>query len=230
MYWPDMAAALRLTAVALFAATWSVALPAPAEADDELWLWPSSGSLALAGHGYGHGRGLSQWGAYGAASAGLDHSAILRHYYPGAAIETRADAAIRVWITGDSDGETRIVPTAGLRASAAAGGLTLPVTIDGISVSWWRVIRPPAGLVLQGYARGHLANPTHWRHDCPPWTNLLLDSSRSRSTGRGLELDPVSRFHPGRQRRDSRADGRRQLVGGIPAIGGPRRDASGVAP
>ena len=130
------------------------AAPVQAGAAEELWIWPSSGALTLAGHGYGHGRGLSQWGAYGAATEGLDSSAILRHYYPGTDLATRPDHPIRVWISRDSDGETRIVPTAGLRASAAAGGLTLPVTIGGSTVTAWRVIRTASGLVLQGLAAG----------------------------------------------------------------------------
>ena len=149
-----MAARIRLGVVSLSVAAALTAAPVTADAAEELWIWPSSGVLTLAGHGYGHGRGLSQWGAYGAATEGLDSSAILRHYYPGTELATRPDHPIRIWITGDSDGETRIVPTAGVRASAAAGGLTLPVAISGSTVTAWRVVRTASGLVLQGLAAG----------------------------------------------------------------------------
>ena len=40
----------------------------------------------FAGRGWGHGVGLCQVGAYGLARSGLDHEAILRHYYPGVEI------------------------------------------------------------------------------------------------------------------------------------------------
>jgi stage II sporulation protein D len=44
------------------------------------------GAFVLAGRGRGHGAGMCQWGAAGMARAGLDHRAILAHYYPGAEI------------------------------------------------------------------------------------------------------------------------------------------------
>lgn len=40
------------------------------------------------GGGFGHGVGLCQHGAMGMALAGRDHQAILRHYYPGARLES----------------------------------------------------------------------------------------------------------------------------------------------
>jgi stage II sporulation protein D len=36
------------------------------------------------GRGFGHGVGLCQWGARGLARKGMDYTAILEHYYPGA--------------------------------------------------------------------------------------------------------------------------------------------------
>jgi len=44
------------------------------------------GSVTLRGTGAGHGVGLCQAGAAGRAAAGEDHRAILRHYFPRAAI------------------------------------------------------------------------------------------------------------------------------------------------
>lgn len=43
--------------------------------------------FVFSGRGYGHGVGLCQWGAWGMAGDGYSWQQILRHYYPGAAIE-----------------------------------------------------------------------------------------------------------------------------------------------
>ncbi|MCP5990555.1 hypothetical protein NL344_29455, partial [Klebsiella pneumoniae] len=37
--------------------------------------------FTIIGRGYGHGLGLSQWGAYGLASQGVDYRRILSHFY-----------------------------------------------------------------------------------------------------------------------------------------------------
>jgi SpoIID/LytB domain protein len=44
---------------------------------------PSNRTYTIDGHGFGHGKGLSQRGAQGAATAGLDVNQILAFYYPG---------------------------------------------------------------------------------------------------------------------------------------------------
>ena len=43
-----------------------------------------AGALVVHARGNGHGHGMSQYGAQGAALAGLTYPAILRHYYRGA--------------------------------------------------------------------------------------------------------------------------------------------------
>ena len=52
----------------------SVARPAAAE---EVYARPADGVFALEGHGWGHGHGLSQWGAQGAATLGVDAETIV---------------------------------------------------------------------------------------------------------------------------------------------------------
>ncbi len=47
----------------------------------------SEGGFTFTGQGYGHGVGLCQWGAFGQAKAGHGWLEILRHYYPGAALQ-----------------------------------------------------------------------------------------------------------------------------------------------
>lgn len=46
---------------------------------------PAAGpaTYVIDGRGYGHGVGLSQWGARGMATLGMDYKAILTHYYTG---------------------------------------------------------------------------------------------------------------------------------------------------
>lgn len=42
----------------------------------------------LKGRGFGHGVGMSQWGAFGLASQGMDYIRILQHYYRGTSLTT----------------------------------------------------------------------------------------------------------------------------------------------
>lgn len=44
----------------------------------------SGGEVQIYGRGFGHGIGLSQWGAYGLASQGVNYQQILAHYYQNA--------------------------------------------------------------------------------------------------------------------------------------------------
>ena len=46
------------------------------------------GGLQLTGRGSGHGVGMCQWGAQGMSREGMDHEAILAHYYGGATLHT----------------------------------------------------------------------------------------------------------------------------------------------
>lgn len=45
--------------------------------------------VTIEGQGHGHGVGFCQWGAKGQAEAGRDSHDIVRHYYPGAELETK---------------------------------------------------------------------------------------------------------------------------------------------
>ena len=57
--------------------------PAPAAAAD---------SFTFAGSGWGHGVGMSQWGARGMAERGNNFEQILRYYYSGADVTSRASS------------------------------------------------------------------------------------------------------------------------------------------
>jgi stage II sporulation protein D len=75
--------------------------------------------LVVKGAGFGHGVGMSQYGAFGFAEKGVDHTQILRHYYTGTQIGKL-----------DGGGQVRVLLKTGRRivftnAARVAGGRTL---------------------------------------------------------------------------------------------------------
>jgi stage II sporulation protein D len=101
---------------------------------------PRHATLVIQGHGYGHGHGLSQYGAEGAARAGLSARQIVRFYYP----HTRAGTfrgKVRVLISADTDQNTTVVQQAGLKVRDLADGATiaLPTTGKASQASRWRL-------------------------------------------------------------------------------------------
>src|SRR5437763_403565 len=44
------------------------------------------GNFTFYGSGWGHGLGMSQWGAYGLAHKGWNHTRILEHFYSGTTV------------------------------------------------------------------------------------------------------------------------------------------------
>ncbi len=135
---PCLAAAIALAlAVPLAAASVSV---------NEVAARPASGAFTVTGRGFGHGRGMSQWGAYGAADAGLSWPRILAFYYPGTVRSTLADSQIRVWLSADTDGDTQIVPAAGLTATSGSTSRRLPA---GPGYAAWRAVASGGRVALQ---------------------------------------------------------------------------------
>ncbi len=100
-------------------------LPAP-RAGAEVYLRPSSGIFEVQGGGFGHGVGMSQYGANGAAAAGLTHAQILAFYYPGTSLVPGAKSTIRIGITVDNDGITRVGARPGLSLTTGGTTTTLP--------------------------------------------------------------------------------------------------------
>jgi SpoIID/LytB domain protein len=131
------------------AVTALVPLSAPAYAV-EVVPRPASGTLTVHGHGYGHGRGMSQWGAYGAATKGLTYAQILKFYYPGTTLTNSLarTTPITIRITGDTDGTTEVVKQSGLKVTAGSSSWTLPSTYTS-----WRVVSSPT-YTLQYYTSG----------------------------------------------------------------------------
>ena len=56
----------------------------------------AKGNWIVKGAGYGHGIGMSQYGAYGSAKAGLGYKAILKQYYSGTTLGTNPGKTMRV--------------------------------------------------------------------------------------------------------------------------------------
>ncbi len=57
---------------------------------------PPRFTFRITGRGYGHGVGMSQYGAYGAALAGMTAEAILALYYPGTTLAQLPPTTVRV--------------------------------------------------------------------------------------------------------------------------------------
>src|SRR5690606_20644759 len=124
-------------------------LPA-AEPDAESYPMPSSGYYTVTGGGWGHRIGMSQYGAHGAGLQGLDDAEILDFYYPGTNLETWASDTIRIGITIDNDGVTRVDHRPGLAVSHGTSGTTYPLP----EREQWRVratTSNASSCVLEGY-------------------------------------------------------------------------------
>ena len=137
------------TALAALLASCTVALvtSAPAaSAAEEVVERPADGVFAVEGHGWGHGRGMSQWGAQGAASQGVDAETIVSTYYPGTARAVLAPAPIRVLLSGDDGKDTVVHAAPGLAVTDAATGAS---SVLPAGPSRWRVTVDAACLHVQ---------------------------------------------------------------------------------
>ncbi|MGZ4600914.1 MAG: SpoIID/LytB domain-containing protein [Oryzihumus sp.] len=118
---------------------------------------PIGPTVVINGHGWGHGHGMSQYGAYGAATRGLTHTQILDFYYPGTTLQAQAPIpSLRIRISGDSDNTTQVDPAAGLSFTDGLDrSSTLPTrTTAGVAIIGWRTIRSGPLLQLQSAYAG----------------------------------------------------------------------------
>ncbi len=143
-----------LACVLALAATAGLTAPAGAAgAVPERVTLPPGGAVTVAGHGYGHGIGMSQYGARGAAAAGVGYQSILSFYYPGTTASSPGSGTLRVQLTADTDNDLRVLATSGLTA-AAGGGAARPLAFTGATATQWRVTRTAAGMVVAGLVGG----------------------------------------------------------------------------
>jgi stage II sporulation protein D len=128
----------RLLAVAAGCLAALVGLPAsPAAAvstDQSSWV-PANRSVVLHGHGFGHGHGMSQYGAQGAAKAGLTYRQIIDFYYPRTSW-SRVTGKVRVLITADTTSDVVVGRVDGLSLRDLGSGTTYRLPADTGATRW----------------------------------------------------------------------------------------------
>ena len=132
-------------AAALLASLLTAVVTATPALADEVYERPASGVFSVQGHGWGHGHGLSQWGAQGAASQGVDADTITSTYYPNTARTTVPNTPIRVLLQADEGRDTQVYAAGGLSVTDLTTGETA-VLPDG--PSRWRATVDSSGLHL----------------------------------------------------------------------------------
>lgn len=124
---PARAALSVLTLVSVLLGGWVV--PASAEGEPPVEVYPvrADGTFQVIGSGWGHGRGMSQWGAYQAATEGATVDQILSFYYPGTVLLPLPNRTVRVLLTSDIGRDVVVRATPGLTIrEAGAARVTLP--------------------------------------------------------------------------------------------------------
>ena len=120
---------------------------------------PQRAWVVLRGHGWGHGHGMSQYGAGGAAAAGLTWQQILDFYYPGTDTGSTG-GEMRVLVTADTTPDLVVRHQPGLTLLDGAGGATaLPAGVT----DQWRITPTATGTVLQ--RRATKGGVVRWRKD-----------------------------------------------------------------
>ena len=89
-------------------------------ATDTVLTTAAATTVTVDGHGNGHGHGMSQYGARGAAIAGLSTAQILAFYYPGTTLATLPASYIRVLLGGSGPYSTVYASTPGLTLNGSA--------------------------------------------------------------------------------------------------------------
>ena len=144
-----------------------VAPEAPASTVTEVLRPDTAGNIGLEGRGFGHGIGMSQWGAYGAASRGLSTASILDFYYPGTASATLPDRLVRVLLSGLDPQATTVIARGTMTLTWNGQTISLPAINPAtrVAVSRWRLVpnSAAAGLLLQVQDAGAPAFTTYAR-------------------------------------------------------------------
>ncbi|MBC7596846.1 MAG: SpoIID/LytB domain-containing protein [Kineosporiaceae bacterium] len=131
---------------------------------------PSTRKFTLKGHGYGHGIGMSQYGAQGAAIKGHTYPYILRYYYKGTSLGTKA-GNIRVLLSKDTTPDVIVKARNGLQYRNVATNkiMKLPAKIGASTVTQWRIVpvtAAPKTSTLQYKTTGWKSyNATRWTGD-----------------------------------------------------------------
>ena len=191
-------------AVATLGGLVALAPLSPAAAADS-WTVPATAKVVVKGHGYGHGHGLSQYGAEGAARAGLTYAQIAEFYYPGTAWG-EAGGQVRVLITADSTDDVVVKARSGLRVTDVSTGQRAMLPEDG--ATRWRLRAGTGTTTVVSY------RTTKWRR----WTVLAGDAEFYAGG------DPVRLVLPGGATKAYRG----RLRSAAPTPGRPARDTVNV--
>jgi len=144
----------RASVVVAGVVTVAALLPAASAGAEEDYPRPAAGSFTVAGHGFGHGRGMSQYGARGAALAGLTSTQVLDFYYPGTAVASLATGnQIRVRLMAVPAAAVTVYGASGLRVRDVATGGVTNLT-DTAALARYRVVADAAALRVQHSADG----------------------------------------------------------------------------
>lgn len=146
MRFPALPRAARSLGLAAIVSATSLALVMPASAaEPEVFPAPADGIFRMNGSGWGHGRGMSQWGAYQAATEGRTYQEILGFYYQGTTLTALSPQGdVRVLLSADTgrDLVVRAVPrlTASFEADGQARTLVLAEQPEGCTrpATRWR--------------------------------------------------------------------------------------------
>ena len=194
---------LSVGAAATMVAATALVASAPAQAV-EVYPRPWDNNITLSGHGFGHGHGMSQWGAYGAATRGLTWRQILGFYYPGTALTTLNNTYIRVRLDAVGPGILSVFNAAGLQLSSTgkAAVALKQVNSAGQPITRYRVrTLPTAGRLrvdaLSSPSAGSpavwtlyedLTTPAVFNSPTRGAVDVLLKNGTTRRTYRGLIL------------------------------------------
>jgi SpoIID/LytB domain protein len=113
----------------------------------EATVTPVNSTVTIVTSGWGHGIGMSQYGAYGAAKAGLAFGKILDFYYPGTTqAKLSASEKLDVLISKDTDHQLHFYPASGLTVKDSSG--KKKVLPSGSNYKLWRVQRSGSNRVI----------------------------------------------------------------------------------
>ena len=158
----------------------------PAASATEVIPLPSSGNVALHVSGNGHGHGMSQYGARGAAIAGLTTPQILAFYYPGTTLTTIPATTLRVKLS-DATGYTTVFGAAGMSVTG------VPSTMDLSVYQYVRAVPSGSGVVVEGYKKG----ATGWDYLSKVFQGTVTFSNKTTNQVRVLMADQTSTSYYG---------------------------------
>ena len=167
-----------LTALAL---ALGMALPAAAAAEPV---------FSFTGRGWGHGVGMSQYGARGAALAGLGAAEILAHYYRGTELTTIPEGAVRVLLRS----RQRQISVTSANPWQAVDETADPPRAVPLRARLTYTVRPDGagGVVVQGPRGGTVARmPGQMRfQSLQPTSTIALGRARYRGA---MRIVPAAR-------------------------------------